>query len=69
MLDPARDLLRVLFKETAIHFHDAQLAQILLLATEGMRFMRMLGLLPDAVAQDLGTHERLLALAHELETR
>ena len=69
LLNPARDLLAVLFQETTIHFQDAQLAQILLLATEGMRFLRMLGLLPEAVAQSSATHDRLLSLANELRTR
>ncbi len=69
LLDPAREMLGALFAQTSANYQDAQLAQILLFATEGMRFMHMLDLLPPNFDNSSATRERLLALANSLETK
>ena len=68
LLDPARELIQQLFVRTEADFVDPQLAHILLLATEGLRFLRMLELWPESEAASDALHDRLAAMAQALET-
>jgi AcrR family transcriptional regulator len=67
LLAPARAFVRDAFAEIRQAPGDADFALILLLATEGMRFLDMLDLLPLSVAERQRLHRRLLKLAGEVE--
>ncbi len=67
LLDPAREFLGQSFAEIrdASAAGDQDLAQILLLAAEGLRFLEMLDMLPLSADQRQRLHQRLQALAAE----
>ena len=54
------------FREAGSDTSDAQLAQILLLAAEGLRFLDMLNLLPDDITNRQQLFTRLLELSRNL---
>lgn len=66
LLNPARSFVRSAFAEIREAPGDADFALILLLATEGLRFLDMLDLLPMTDEERARIHERLLALAREI---
>lgn len=68
LLDPAREFIRGAFDEIRDVSGDADFALILLLATEGLRFLDMLDLLPLSAAERQRLHGRLLSLAGEVES-
>ena len=67
LLDPARGRIAQLFKDARSSYADGELAQLLLLAVEGLRFLKMLKLCPLGETEDQALHQRLEALAAELE--
>jgi AcrR family transcriptional regulator len=67
LLAPARAFVRDAFAEIRSAPGDADFALILLLATEGMRFLDMLDLLPLSARERQRLHGRLLSMAGEVE--
>jgi AcrR family transcriptional regulator len=65
LLTPASGLVEQTFKGVANEAADKDLARILLLATEGLRFLSMLNLLPFNERERKRLHVRLLSLAGE----
>lgn len=65
LLDPAKEPVRRVFEDVAGEAENADLATILLLAAEGIRFMRMLRLLPFDASEINRLQEKLLELARE----
>lgn len=63
LLNPARSFLKQLFKDIQAQPGDTELALILLLASEGMRFLGMLNLLPLSARQHKQLDRRLLEMA------
>lgn len=63
LLDPARTMVAGVFARVADESDDADLARILLLAVEGLRFLEMLNLLPFSDAERQRLYQRLLTLA------
>lgn len=62
LIAPARTRLAVWLEEIS-HDSDGDLGIVLLLATEGLRFLSMLDLLPLSSADRHRIHERMLAMA------
>jgi len=68
LLAPARQFVGDVFAEIRSAPGDAEFALVLLLATEGLRFLDMLDLLPLSAAERQRLHGRLLSLAGEVES-
>ncbi len=66
LLNPAKTFIADRFREAGVDTTDAQLAHILLLAAEGLRFLDMLNLLPKEIANREQFFDRLLLLARSL---
>jgi len=66
LLTPAKTYIADRFREAGSDTSDAQLAQILLLAAEGLRFLDMLNLLPDDITDRQQLFTRLLELSRNL---
>lgn len=66
LLNPARTYIADRFREAGSDTTDAQLAHMLLLAAEGIRFLDMLNLLPEDIANREHLFDRLLELAGNL---
>ena len=69
LLDPARERIERIFADTKNTYADGELAQLLLLAVEGMRFLKILNLWPAQRNETSALHARLLTLATELAVR
>jgi hypothetical protein len=67
LLDPAREALANWFgkvrQEASNNPHSDQIGVLLLLATEGLRFLGMLNLLPMGQAEREQLHQRMLSIA------
>ncbi|MEQ8857551.1 MAG: TetR/AcrR family transcriptional regulator [Pseudomonadales bacterium] len=63
LLDPARDMVADVFRRVADEAADADLARIVLLGVEGLRFLDMLNLLTLNDADRQRLYQRMLALA------
>lgn len=68
LLDPARGRIEQLFQDAQTSYVDGELAHLLLLAVEGMRFLKMLKLWPVSEAEDQALQARLAQLASALVT-
>ena len=66
LLNPAKAFIADRFREAGSHTTDPQLAHILLLAAEGLRFLDMLNLIPEEIANREDFFDRLLQLARKL---
>jgi AcrR family transcriptional regulator len=66
LLNPAKTYIADRFREAGSDTTDPQLAHILLLAAEGLRFLDMLNLLPEEIAHREQFFDRLLQLARNL---
>ncbi len=66
LLNPAKTFIADRFREAGADTTDAQLAHILLLAAEGLRFLDMLNLLPEEIANREQFFDRLLQLSRSL---
>lgn len=67
LLDPARAVFAEVYGAIKDRFVDEQQAEILMLATEGIRFLRVLGLWHTSDEETDALHQRLIAMAKDLE--
>jgi len=66
LLNPAKTFIADRFREAGSNTTDPQMAHILLLAAEGLRFLDMLNLIPGEIANREEFFNRLLQLARKL---
>ncbi len=66
LLNPAKTYIADRFREAGSDTTDPQLAHVLLLAAEGLRFLDMLNLLPEDIANREQIFDRLLQLSRDL---
>ena len=69
LLAPARNYIAERFRDAGSDTTDPQLAHMLLLAAEGIRFLDMLNLLPEGIAGRQALFDRLLDLSQTLPRR
>jgi AcrR family transcriptional regulator len=68
LLSPAKPVIQSIVDNIAGESTDTQLALILWLAAEGLRFMDMLDILPQQTLDEHGVSDRMLALAEGLRS-